>query len=237
MRWACRARPPCGARARGRGRRPTRYRRTPEHQPMTATTVAQELAADAWQTVSWREGASGALSSRFAAVRVRPAHGDAQAPRAEEWLLIEWPEGEAAPTHYTVSTLPASASLQALVATTKGRWPVEHQYRDLKQEVGLGQYEGRSWRGFHHPATLCIAAYGFLLAERCAFPPGSARPRGERSPLALSHAGRRRRAAAEARAPCADLHRDPQAAHRGRSRSRPAALPRLPAPSTHVRSA
>jgi SRSO17 transposase len=104
---------------------------------------------------------------------VRPAHRDYKltAPRPEEWCLIEWPEGEPEPTKYFLSTLPASISRRALVAATKLRWRIERDYQDLKQELGLGQYEGRGWRGFHHHATLCIAAYGFLLSERGVFPP------------------------------------------------------------------
>jgi SRSO17 transposase len=89
--------------------------------------------------------------------------------RAEEGLLIEWPDSEAEPTKYWL--LPADTPLQDLVAAAKGRWRIERDYEELKQEIGLGHYEGRGWRGFHHHATLCIAAYGFLIAERCLFPP------------------------------------------------------------------
>ena len=105
--------------------------------------------------------------------RHSPAHRDYQraAPRPKEWCLIEWPAGEPEPTKYFLSTLPATISRRALVAATKLRWRIERDYQDLKQELGLGQYEGRGWRGFHHHATLCIAAYGFLLSERGAFPP------------------------------------------------------------------
>ena len=108
------------------------------------------------------------MSSRFAAVRVRPAHRDdqRQRPREEEWLLIEWPKGEAEPTKYWLSTLPAGTRLGDLVRTGKMRWRIERDYQELKQELGLGHYEGRGWRGFHHHATLSIAAYGFLVAQR-----------------------------------------------------------------------
>jgi SRSO17 transposase len=113
------------------------------------------------------------LASRFAAVRVRPAHRDDQlpAPRPEERLLIEWPAGEKEPTKYWLSTLPAETGLKELVAIAKARWRIERDFQELKQEIGLGHYEGRGWRGFHHHASLCIAAYGFLVAERCRFPP------------------------------------------------------------------
>jgi SRSO17 transposase len=166
---------------RGTGRRPKRLRRDPDHQPVPAEDLARSLPTAAWRTVAWREGSrsggggGGArLSSRFGAVRVRPAHRDywRAEPHPEEWLLIEWPQGEPGPTKYWLSTLPGDARLADLVAAAKGRWRIERDYQELKQEVGLGHYEGRGWRGFHHHATLCIAAYGFLIAERCRFPPG-----------------------------------------------------------------
>jgi SRSO17 transposase len=127
-----------------------------------------ELPPQTYRVVTWREGTNAALSSRFAAVRVHPAHRDERrtAIRPEEWLLIEWPDGEAEPTKYFLSTLPADTSLEHLVFVAKMRWRIERDYQELKQEFGLSHYEGRGWRGFHHHATLCIAAYGFLVAER-----------------------------------------------------------------------
>src|ERR1019366_10315121 len=119
-------------------------------------------------TVRW-EGTAEWLSSRFARVRVRIAHRDYNLTEArpEEWLLIEWPEGEDEPTKYWLSTLPKDVSFRRLVDTAKLRWRIERDYQELKQEVGLGHFEGRGWRGFHHHATLCIAAYGFLVLQRC----------------------------------------------------------------------
>jgi SRSO17 transposase len=157
----------------GRGRPPRRVRRGAEHKPLAAAALAQGLPAAAWRAVIWREGGRAELSSRFAAVRVRPAHRDDQLPEArpEEWLLIEWPEGEKEPTKYWLSTLPAATGIEELVRTAKARWRIERDFQELKQEIGLGHYEGRGWRGFHHHASLCIAAYGFLVAERCRFPP------------------------------------------------------------------
>jgi SRSO17 transposase len=159
----------------GRGRPTSAIRRDAEHQPVSAKQLALDLPKKAWRRVTWREGTNTELASRFAAVRVRPAHRDYQrsTPRPEEWCLIEWPANEPEPTKYFLSTLPASISRRALVAATKLRWRIERDYQDLKQELGLGQYEGRGWRGFHHHATLCIAAYGFLLSERGAFPPSA----------------------------------------------------------------
>ena len=97
----------------GRGRPGTRLRRDATHQPVAAKTLALELPTDAWQTITWRDGSNTPLTSRFARWRVRPAHDDARRsePAAEEWLLIEWPEGEAEPDHYWLSTLPADISL------------------------------------------------------------------------------------------------------------------------------
>jgi hypothetical protein len=107
--------------------------------------------------------------------RLRPAHRDywKAEPHAEEWLLIEWPQGETEPTKYWISTLPATTALKALVKMGKQRWIIERDYQELKQELGLGHFEGRNWRGFHHHSTLCIAAFGFLVAERNRFSPSA----------------------------------------------------------------
>jgi len=118
--------------------------------------------------VTWREGTNALLTSRFTALRVRPSHRDYghTEVRREEWLLVEWPEGEAAPTKFWLSTLADDVSLEEIVKVAKMRWRIERDYQELKQEFGLGHFEGRGWRGFHHHATLCIAAYGFLMATR-----------------------------------------------------------------------
>jgi SRSO17 transposase len=149
---------------------------------MSAKEVARALPKQAWRTIKWREGSADWLSSRFARVRVRVgSNGAIPGQVAEEWLLIEWPEDEDEPTKYWLSTLPAEISFRQLVDIAKMRWRIERDYQELKQEVGLGHYEGRGWRGFHHHATLCIAAYGFLACERAAIPPS-----GPRSPALLS---------------------------------------------------
>ncbi len=157
----------------GRGRPPTRLRRSPEHRPLPVRDLAMGLPARAWRTVTWREGSRAALTSRFTALRVRPAHRDTahSEPWPEEWLLVEWPEGAEEPSKYWLSNLPPRTALKDLVHMAKARWLIERDYQELKQEIGLGHYEGRGWRGFHHHASLCIAAYGFLVAERCLFPP------------------------------------------------------------------
>ncbi len=155
-------RPAHGSRAPGRAR--TRKERDEAHQPIAVSELARALPETSYRTVTWREGVAQPLSSRFARVRVRPAHRDRLRP--EEWLIIEWPRGEAEPTHYWLSNLPAEIDWQPLLDTLKMRWRIERDYQELKQELGLGHYEGRNWRGFHHHASLCIAAYGFLMRER-----------------------------------------------------------------------
>ena len=157
----------------GKGRRPKLQRRDAEHQPVSARDLAVTLPPSAWQTVSWRAGSRGDLSGRFATLRVRPSHRDywRAEPHPEEWLLIEWPEGDKEPSKYWLSTLPATTALVDLVHRAKLRWRIERDYQYLKQELGLDHYEGRGWRGFHHHATLCLAAYGFLVRERSLFPP------------------------------------------------------------------
>ena len=159
----------------GRGQPPQRLRRDPDHQPVSVLALAQSLPKKAWKNVTWREGTKHRLRSRFALLRVRPAHRDEKRtePRPEEWLLIEWPKGEAEPTKYWLSTLPVQTKIHDLVRLAKQRWIIERDYEELKQELGLGHFEGRGWRGFHHHATLCIAAYGFLVAERSRFSPSA----------------------------------------------------------------
>ena len=154
------------------GHEPPKRGRRGEFNLISVKKLALGLPAKAWRTIKWREGAADWLSSRFARVRVRVGHRHQLTENLpEEWLLIEWPKGEDAPTKYWFSTLPEDLSFRDLVDTAKLRWRIERDYQDLKQEVGLGHYEGRGWRGFHHHATLCIAAYGFLISERETIPP------------------------------------------------------------------
>ena len=167
---------PLPAKPRGKmGRPPRLLQRTADHQPVSVKQLAMSLPSSAFQDISWREGTERKLRSRFAAVRVRPAHRDYEKaePHAEEWLLIEWPRSEPEPTKYWLSTVPPHTPLRALVKMAKHRWIIERDYQELKQELGLGHFEGRNWRGFHHHATLCIAAYGFLVAERNRFSPSA----------------------------------------------------------------
>lgn len=174
-----------------RGRPRCRVQRDATHQPISVLDLAYELPRRAWREVSWREGVAGTLSSRFARVRIRAAQQDR--PRDEEWLIIEWPEGAEEPVHYWFSNLAKGVRWKVMIDTVMGRWRIERDYQELKQELGLGHYEGRNWRGFHHHASLCIAAYGFLLLERLSGSkknaarfkapalPASYRPRGARA--------------------------------------------------------
>jgi SRSO17 transposase len=190
----------------GRGRKPTRVQRAADHRPVSAKELAIGLPAEAWKNVEWREGSNQTLSSRFAALRIRPASRDWRRaePHPLEWLIVEWPEGEPEPTKYWLSTLPEDIPLEALVDTVKMRWRIERDYEELKSELGLAHFEGRGWRGFHHHASLCIAAYGFLILERSAFPPSD--PLRRERP-AVSSRGRSTRAAPSSRTTRSKLDR------------------------------
>ena len=210
----------------GRGRPGKRLRRDQTHRPVAAKTLALELPAEGWQTITWRDGSNTPLTSRFARWRVRPAHDDAKRsePAAEQWLLIEWPEGEAEPDHYWLATLPADISLERMVDYAKLRWRIERDYLELKQEVGLGHYEGRGWRGFHHHATLCIAAYGCLISEKETIPPsGPSRP-WRRPQSALPAGYRPRGSAAAVTTSRAEFHRHTAYPPRAHSDPRPTSL-------------
>jgi SRSO17 transposase len=193
----------------GKGRPTSLLRRSKNHQPVSVKQLAMSLPPENWTNVSWREGSAGKMRSRFATLRVRPAHRDEERsePHPEEWLLIEWPQAESEPLKYWLSTLPENLSLKRLVYLAKHRWIIERDYQELKQELGLGHYEGRGWRGFHHHATLCIAAYGFLVAERTRFSP-SARSGALQLPVPEISKSFRPRGARPRRAPQSLLDRD-----------------------------
>jgi SRSO17 transposase len=153
----------------GRGRRPVpryRQRRSSLRQLVLA---ASEQAA---RTVAWREGADGQqLRARFVTLRVRPAgvklrraaHGEELPVR---WLLAEWPSGEPEPVKYWLANLPAEVPLERLVGLAKLRWRVEHDYRELKDALGLDHFEGRSFKGWHHHVTLVSVAHAFVTLQR-----------------------------------------------------------------------
>ena len=160
--------------------------------PHAVEKLALALPVDAWREVQWREGTGKRLASGFARIRISAAHRKAfplEDARAEEWLLIEWPSSAKKPTKYMLTTLPQDLAFSRMVDIAKLRWRIERDYEELKQEVGLGHFEGRGWRGFHHHATLCIATYGFLVSEKETIPPSgpySSRP-GQTTPLSQGH--------------------------------------------------
>lgn len=172
----------------------SRLRPTTASTPISIGELSKQLT---YRTVTWREGTRGKQSSRFAAVRLHTAHRHAAGagPGPEEWLLCEWPATEKAPTKHYLLSLPASTSVRELVRVAKLRWRVERDYQDLKGEVGLDHFEGRTWSGFHHHAALCSAAHAFLALRRALFPPepsevdaadGAASPAGRRAATAAS---------------------------------------------------
>ena len=210
------ARPPAVTRGRPR----TRLARDARHQPINVLDLARALPPKSWRTVTWREGTKGRLSSRFARVRVRAANYNLDRP--EEWLLIEWPPSEPEPVHYWFSTLPQALSFKQLVRHAKGRWMIERDYEELKSELGLSHYEGRNWRGFHHHATLCIAAYGFLMLARLRGKKNSARFQAPALPEDFRPRGSGSDAASQ---PLVDRQR--ALSPRSRPRSRTASVPLL----------
>ena len=209
----------------GKGRAPTRWRKDPQQPAHSVKRLALALRASAWRAVRWREGTNEPLQSRFARVRVTVAHDAEHRPPKQEWLLVEWPAGEKAPTKYWLSNLPKSLSMTKLVDTVKMRWRIERDYQELKQEFGLSHYEGRGWRGFHHHATLTIAAYAFLVAERL-IDPSSKKNTAFRKMPALPK-GFRPRGAAAGGSPRTRLDPDVALGHRTRPRRAPASLPVL----------
>jgi SRSO17 transposase len=200
---------------------------------VSVEALALSLPKRAWRTVAWREGTNVKLRSRFARVRVRVSPTRGETRFGEETLLIEWPKDEAKPTKYWLATVDPDMLLTQLVDLAHMRWRIEHDYRDLKQEIGLGHYEGRGWTGFHHHGTLSIAAYGFLVSERERIPPSGTRSAApiEKSPVPSDY--RPRGAPSPATTSRPELDRDGPM-HVGRcDRNAPAAaMPRLHPPNS-----
>src|SRR5665213_3451397 len=224
--WAPGTAPLRAKRWSGQGRPLKLIRLDRNHQPISVKKLALSLPAKSWRTIAWREGSAEQLTSRFARLRVRVAHRDYNLTksRPEEWLLIEWPKGEAEPTKYWFSTLPQNITFGNLVDLTKLRWRIERDYQELKQEVGLGHFEGRGWRGFHHHATLCIAAYGFLISERETIPPSAPRSTAMFQAPAIPEGYRPSGSTAAARAAHSKLDRDHAPTARSRPRQKLAAM-------------
>jgi SRSO17 transposase len=168
--WAPGTRFHVPARAGVTGRPRSTLRPVAPTAPQSIVTIAATLRH---RRVTWREGSRGPQAARFAAVRVRTAHGHRQGigPGAEVWLVSEWPTGEPAPTKFYLSSLPPKTSLRTLVRFGKLRWRIERDYQELKGELGLDHFEGRTWNGFHHHVALCATAHAFLAIRRALFPP------------------------------------------------------------------
>jgi SRSO17 transposase len=137
--------------------------------PETTSVIdsSKRLPMWSWKTIRWREGSKGHLVSRFAAVRVNPAHGyrENRPPPPRQWLLVEWPHKKEEPTKFWFCSLPHQAGLRRLVRLAKIRWQVEQNYQQQKDELGLDHYEGRGYRGWHHHVTMNMMAFGFLVLE------------------------------------------------------------------------
>ncbi len=139
---------------------------------LSVSKVAELLPKRAYKTMELRDGTKGTIRGRFAALRVRTAQVPEGGGREEkQWLLIEQPSEEEEPTHFWLSSLPPKRSLRKLAKLSRLRWRVERNYQDLKQEIGLGEFQGRKWRSFHHHLTLCMAAMTYLAIHRRVFPP------------------------------------------------------------------
>jgi SRSO17 transposase len=146
-----------------------------ETDAMSVATVADIIGAHSYRKVTWRQATKRVLASRFAALRVRPVT-DTDKRGEEQWLVIERPSRDAAPTHFVLATLPKALSRKQLVRRIKQRWRIERSYQDLKGELGLDHFEGRSYRGWQHHVTCALTCYAFLVAERAgAFPPSARR--------------------------------------------------------------
>ncbi len=136
------------------------------------------LGHGAFRRTTWRHGTGGKLSSRFCLRRVKVAHDDGTDPIEREpvWLLMEWPDGEERPTKFVLTTLPRRMRRKALVRIVKERWRTERVYEELKGELGLDHFEGRSFPGWHHHVSVVLCCYAFVVAERVRhFPPSQGR--------------------------------------------------------------
>lgn len=144
-----------------------------DDQPKSLKQLALARGPDSCVSVTTKNASGEKRKSRFGAVRVRMAndHHNGKAPTPEEWLLYEWPEGAPEPSRFWLSNLPSGTSVRKMVKLVKLRWRVERDYQEMKEEVGLDHFEGRTWRGFHHHVTLCAAAQAFLTLRRRLFPP------------------------------------------------------------------
>jgi SRSO17 transposase len=139
-------------------------------QPKDLRSIAEEIPSSAWRNVEWRQGSKGVLKSRFALLRVWPAHDWRKRSHPEwtpEWLLIQWPKDKKDPLKYWLADMGAQRpGMRRMARIAHSRWRIELDYRELKDELGLDHYEGRQWSGWHHHVTLVTLAYAFLRSEQ-----------------------------------------------------------------------
>ena len=153
--------------------RPSKQWRDGAKEPIQIAKLVEGIPRERYKTITWREGSRGRkIASKFLIYRVRPAEGHAKGrpPAEEQWLICDWPASDKGPKFH-FSNLPATTTRKELIRLRKLRWRVERDYQEMKGELGLDHYEGRTWRGFHHHATLCALAHGFLALQRALFPP------------------------------------------------------------------
>lgn len=158
------------------GRKRTKWVSPPGVEPVPIGELAKGLPSRRFRHVTWREGTRGPQRRRFAALRVRTAHRHraGHPPGEEQWLLCEWSYSKKEPTAFYLSNLPKRTTLKRLVYLAKLRWRIERDYQELKGELGLDHFEGRTWRGFHHHVALVAAAHAFLTLQRALFSPEEA---------------------------------------------------------------
>ena len=163
--------PPTKSQKKKRGRPRTRH--VGRSKPLSVTELATSIGTTSLKLLTWREGSNGPQRSRFGAIRVRTAHGHSKgaSPGPEVWLVWGWPPDVEKPNKFWLSNLPATTSLKRIVYLAKLRWRVERDYQEMKGEVGLDHYEGRTWRGWHHHCTLVATAHAFLTLQRVLSPP------------------------------------------------------------------
>jgi SRSO17 transposase len=156
--------------------------------PIGVQALGIELGQGAFRRVTWRTGTRGKLASRFCFRRVKVAHDDGTEPKDREslWLVTEWPRGEAKPTKFALTTLPRRMSKKQIIRILKERWRTEQAYEELKGELGLDHFEGRSFTGWHHHITVVLCCYAFIVAERMRHFPPSGRRQARNHTLAVA---------------------------------------------------
>jgi len=156
--------------------------------PLTAQQLGVDLGCRAFRRLTWREGPGGKLSSRFAFRRVKVANDDGTdaGDREPMWLVMEWPEGEAKPAKFILTTLPRRMTKKQIVRIVKERWRTERAYEELKGELGLDHFEGRSFPGWHHHISVVLCCHSFLVSERVRRFPPSARPQDQARSISVA---------------------------------------------------